>query len=110
LSFCHYNIYAAEDLKILCQYVVSLAGMHQIADCAVTVIDGDNFGSSCLICIVPLQESHLSVHTWPELRYVSADLYTCGDYQRGYMAFKYLVSCFQAEKVNIQEIERVAHV
>ena len=29
--------------------------------------------------VVVIQESHLSIHTWPELGYCSADFYTCGD-------------------------------
>lgn len=29
--------------------------------------------------IFVLAESHLSIHTWPELDYVSIDVYMCGD-------------------------------
>jgi S-adenosylmethionine decarboxylase len=29
--------------------------------------------------VVVIQESHLSIHTWPEVGYASADFYTCGD-------------------------------
>src|SRR5690606_15137706 len=29
--------------------------------------------------VVVIAESHLSVHTWPELGYAAVDLYTCGD-------------------------------
>ncbi len=29
--------------------------------------------------VVVIAESHLSVHTWPELGYAAIDLYTCGD-------------------------------
>lgn len=28
---------------------------------------------------VLLSESHISVHTWPEFKYVSADIYSCGN-------------------------------
>lgn len=28
--------------------------------------------------VAVLAESHLSIHTWPEVGYVAADLYTCG--------------------------------
>jgi len=29
--------------------------------------------------VIVIAESHLSVHTWPELGYAAVDLYTCGD-------------------------------
>jgi len=29
--------------------------------------------------IVIIEESHLSIHTWPEYGYASVDFYTCGD-------------------------------
>lgn len=29
--------------------------------------------------VVIIQESHLSIHTWPELGYAAVDFYTCGD-------------------------------
>lgn len=28
--------------------------------------------------VVVLEESHLSIHTWPEVGYAAVDLYTCG--------------------------------
>lgn len=29
--------------------------------------------------VVVIEESHLSVHTWPEAGYAAVDLFTCGD-------------------------------
>ena len=29
--------------------------------------------------VVIVQESHLSIHTWPEVGYAAVDFYTCGD-------------------------------
>lgn len=31
--------------------------------------------------VVVVMESHLSIHTWPELGYAATDFYTCGDGQ-----------------------------
>ncbi len=31
--------------------------------------------------VVVVEESHLSIHTWPEVGYAAADFYTCGDCQ-----------------------------
>jgi len=29
--------------------------------------------------VVVIEESHLSIHTWPEYGYAAVDFYTCGD-------------------------------
>ena len=29
--------------------------------------------------VVVIEESHISVHTWPEMGYAAVDFYTCGD-------------------------------
>lgn len=29
--------------------------------------------------VVVVEESHLSIHTWPEVGYAAVDFYTCGD-------------------------------
>ena len=31
--------------------------------------------------VLLLQESHLSIHTWPEFRYAAMDIFMCGDCQ-----------------------------
>lgn len=35
--------------------------------------------------VVIIQESHLTIHTWPEYRYAAVDIFTCGeiDMERG---------------------------
>ena len=30
--------------------------------------------------IVVIEESHISIHTWPERRYAAIDIYTCGEH------------------------------
>ena len=30
--------------------------------------------------VVIIMESHLTVHTWPELRYAAVDFFTCGEH------------------------------
>lgn len=47
----------------------------------VTVIDGffHRFAPQGVTGVVVIAESHLSVHTWPELGYAAVDFFTCGD-------------------------------
>lgn len=37
---------------------------------------GEGIGCTGVMC---LAESHISVHTWPELEYVALDVFMCGD-------------------------------
>jgi S-adenosylmethionine decarboxylase len=48
-----------------------------------------------------LSESHLSVHTFPERKYIAIDLYTCRDYKDNAVyeeIYDFLIECFQAKK------------
>jgi S-adenosylmethionine decarboxylase proenzyme len=54
---------------------------------------------------VVIEESHLSIHTWPEHRYVAVDLFTCGglDPRPGFL---YLKQALGAADARMQEIAR----
>ncbi len=52
-----------------------------------------------------IAESHLSVHTWPEARYVAVDIFTCGGLDpRG--GFRLLAEAFGAKGTRMHEIVR----
>lgn len=56
--------------------------------------------------VAVLSESHLSIHTWPEHGYVAADVFTCGSTTKPRAAAEVLRKSFQAESVDIRELER----
>lgn len=53
-----------------------------------------------------LAESHISIHTWPECRYVAADLFTCGNRAKPKQACMYLVQTFEAKDYDLVELPR----
>jgi S-adenosylmethionine decarboxylase len=56
--------------------------------------------------VVVISESHISTHTWPELKYAALDIYTCGakvDPERGVV---YALEAFGATSSHITEITR----
>lgn len=55
---------------------------------------------------VIIQESHLTIHTWPEYGYASVDLFTCGDSVNPWVAFDYLKDKLKAEKEEATEVAR----
>ena len=55
--------------------------------------------------VVVVQESHLSIHTWPEIGYVSTDFYTCGECQP-YRAYELLRDRLGARQAELVEVRR----
>jgi S-adenosylmethionine decarboxylase len=52
-----------------------------------------------------LQESHLSIHTWPEYHYAAIDLFVCGTVDP-HLAVPVFRDEFMPEKIDVQEIKR----
>jgi S-adenosylmethionine decarboxylase len=56
--------------------------------------------------ILVVKESHISVHTWPELGYAAIDIYTCGEHVDPWKAFNVMAESFSPKTVSVMEIKR----
>ena len=56
--------------------------------------------------VVVISESHLSVHTWPEVGYAAVDVFTCGDTVDPIVAVDYIRDKFQARRALTSEVKR----
>jgi len=56
--------------------------------------------------IVLLKESHIAIHSWPEIDYLAIDIFTCGKKSLPYEALKYLKEEFTPRRIIIKEIKR----
>ncbi|MCQ2559741.1 MAG: adenosylmethionine decarboxylase, partial [Clostridia bacterium] len=56
--------------------------------------------------VVVISESHLAIHTWPELGYAAVDVFTCGEKVDPWDACDYLVKGFQADSIEAKEVKR----
>lgn len=56
--------------------------------------------------VVVISESHLAIHTWPELGYAAVDVFTCGEKVDPWDACNYLTENFQADSMHAKELER----
>ena len=53
-----------------------------------------------------LAESHISVHTWPELGYAAADIFTCGEQCEPEQACRFLARALSAERHDVRVVAR----
>ncbi len=56
--------------------------------------------------VVIIAESHLAIHTWPELGYAAVDLFTCGDKCDPKVAYEFLKKAFYSGKSSFSELKR----
>jgi S-adenosylmethionine decarboxylase len=56
--------------------------------------------------VVVISESHLAIHTWPELGYAAVDVFTCGDEVNPWDACHYLEENFMAGSMQAKEHKR----
>ena len=56
--------------------------------------------------VVLLAESHIALHSWPEINYLAIDIFTCGGKAIPRKALEYFKKVFKPEKIEIKEIKR----
>ena len=52
-----------------------------------------------------LSESHLSIHTWPEKKYIAIDIFTCGNCDVEYIAQRF-IDYFEPKNKKLTLLER----
>ncbi|MFZ8854655.1 MAG: adenosylmethionine decarboxylase [Thermofilaceae archaeon] len=55
---------------------------------------------------VLIAESHIAIHTWPELGYAAVDVFTCGEHTDPWKGLEMLKDRLKAKKMTILEIAR----
>ncbi len=56
--------------------------------------------------IVLLEESHVSLHTWPEHGLVNLDIFTCGDPEKAKKAFAMFLEAFEPKNYRHFQLDR----
>ncbi len=56
--------------------------------------------------VVVISESHLTIHTWPELGYAAVDVFTCGESVDPWMSCNYLKDHLSANNMTARELKR----
>ena len=96
-------------LRALCLDAIARAGLRAVGSLFHPFI-GDDGQPQGVTGVVLLVESHLAVHTWPELRGVTADVYVCNvgadNSARAEAVMARLVSAFAPREPRIQRVLR----
>jgi S-adenosylmethionine decarboxylase proenzyme len=96
-------------LAALCLAAVAGAGLRAVGSLfhPFTGPDGSPQGVTGVVLLV---ESHLAVHTWPELRSVTADVYVCNvgadNSARAEAVMARLVEAFGPREPHVQRVQR----
>lgn len=96
------------DCKLLTEHCLKL-----VEDAGLSVV-GHYFhqfdGGGGVTGMIVLAESHMSVHTWPEKRFVTIDVYVCSyttdNRPKARKLYDSLLDTFQPEKHNAHFVER----
>ncbi len=56
--------------------------------------------------VVIIAESHLAIHTWPELGYAAVDLFTCGEKCDPKVAYEFLKKKFNSTNASFTQLNR----
>ena len=84
----------------------SMVGAAIAAGAEVREVAFHKFSPQGVSGVVVISESHLSIHTWPELGYAAVDVFTCGDTVNPWDACNYLTDKFKARHMTATEVKR----
>jgi S-adenosylmethionine decarboxylase proenzyme len=63
-----------------------------------------------ITCVVALAESHINIHTWPEKKYISLDIFVCNFWKdnskKAKKIYQELIDFFEPENIEEKIIKR----
>ncbi|NLI70866.1 MAG: S-adenosylmethionine decarboxylase proenzyme [Firmicutes bacterium] len=92
-----------DDREFIEQEMVSAA---KVAGAEVREVAFHQYLPQGLSGVVVISESHLTIHTWPELGYAAVDVFTCGQAVDPWVSCEYLKQKLEAENMMAREIKR----
>ena len=82
--------------------------IHAAHLCESTLLDvsSHKFDPQGVTCVAMLAESHISIHTWPELGMAVCDVFTCGDHTTPQDGVEYMKQMLHASDIVSNEFVR----
>ncbi|HHN77649.1 MAG TPA: adenosylmethionine decarboxylase [Phycisphaerales bacterium] len=69
-----------------------------------------HFSPAGVTCVGLLAESHISIHTWPEVGYAAVDVFTCGDTAMPEKACAFVAREMRTQRKTLARIPRAAEL
>ena len=90
------------------RYIVeqSVSTAAKVSNSILLGINSHKFEPQGVTCVGLLAESHISVHTWPELGIAVCDVFTCGSKCKPMDAALHLKDAFDAEDIDFTTVDR----
>ena len=89
------------------QYIRDMV-YHASVKCNSTLLalNSHKFDPQGVTCVAMLAESHISIHTWPELGMAVCDIFTCGSHTNPQDGVEYMKQMLHADNIISQEFQR----
>ena len=106
-----------DALRVLCLAAVERAGLHAVGELfhrfgPSPVVQAQGLPQGGVTGVVLLAESHLAVHTWPELSAVTLDVYVCNigadNSDLAHQVLNELIAAFAPQQVERHVLQRGA--
>ena len=105
---CILELYQCDHAKLNDEAFIrtTLTSSAKIAGATLINLVTHSFKPQGVTGLALLAESHISIHTWPEIGYAAIDVFTCGDHTMPDKACNLLSKDFLAKDSSFKNIER----
>tara|TARA_Y100001934_G_scaffold89099_1_gene110527 strand:+ start:220 stop:687 length:468 start_codon:yes stop_codon:yes gene_type:complete len=105
---CILELYQCDHAKLNDEAFIrtTLTSSAKIAGATLINLVTHSFKPQGVTGLALLAESHISIHTWPEIGYAAIDVFTCGDHTMPEKACKLLSKDFFAKYSSFKNIAR----
>ena len=105
---CILELYQCDNAKLNDEAFIrtTLTSSAKIAGATLINLVTHSFKPQGVTGLALLAESHISIHTWPEIGYAAIDVFTCGDHTMPEKACKLFFKDFLAKDFSFQNLAR----
>ncbi len=105
---CILELYECDQAKLNDEAFVrtTITSSAKIAGATLINLMTHSFKPQGVTGLALLAESHISIHTWPEIAYAAIDVFTCGNHTMPENACEFFSKEFAAKKSSLKNIAR----
>jgi S-adenosylmethionine decarboxylase len=106
---CIADLYGCNSTKLNDESLIreALAQAAERSGATLLSITSHKFQPQGVTALALLSESHISIHTWPELGYAAVDAFTCGTHTDPKKACQHLEETLEAKTGTTTSLKRV---